>query len=142
MSDPRRIPAESEGALAPDALGKVESSKDVVLIGPPTADGEGVHVLRARDERIETGELRALREGKPITGEVVTLKPREGQPRICDVTESIATRPRAQEPARLQQPARLPAPAGPRKGPAQVASEAYRDGWEGIFGASRPSTLN
>ena len=24
--------------------------KDVVLLGPPTADGDGVHVLRARDD--------------------------------------------------------------------------------------------
>lgn len=87
-----------------------------MLVGPPTEDGAGFHVLRARDERLEAGELRALQEGKPIAGEVVSLKPRANDPRICDVTSSFA-------------------PAGPagRKGPAQVATDRYRDRWEEIF---------
>src|SRR4051794_12047709 len=73
----------SPGPAAPPA-----PSTDVVLLGPPTADGAGVHVIRARDAQIETGELRALAEGKPITGEIVSLRPRESNARICDVTES------------------------------------------------------
>ena len=89
-----------------------------MLLGPPTADGAGVHVIRARDEHIETGELRALQEGKPISGEVITLTPRESNPRVCDVTESFSS-----------------AGAGARaKGPAKVATEAYRQGWDEIFG--------
>lgn len=28
-------------------------------------------------------------------------------------------------------------PIAPRQGPAQVATPAYRDGWEGVFGAKR-----
>lgn len=91
---------------------------DVVLLGPPTADGAGVHVLRARDTRIEAGELRALQEGRPITGEVVTLKPRESNPQLCDVTASYSP----------------PAQLG-HKGPAKVATRAYREGWDEIFGA-------
>ena len=91
---------------------------DVVLLGPPTADGAGVHVLRARDERIEAGELRALQEGRPISGEVLTLKPRESNPHLCDVTASYAP----------------PAQLG-HKGPAKVATQAYRKGWDEIFGA-------
>src|SRR5689334_17627279 len=63
-------------------------AKDVVLLGPPTDDGHGVHVLRARDQRLEAGELRNLEEGQPITGEVVSLAPRKNNPRICDVRES------------------------------------------------------
>jgi hypothetical protein len=105
---------------------------DVVLLGPPTADGDGVHVLRAREQRLEAGELRALREGRPVTGEIVTLAPREDNPRICDVKESI------------QVPG--PTPRGSMKGPAQVASHAYREGWEEIFGPTSdrppPKTLN
>jgi hypothetical protein len=99
---------------------------DVVLLGPPTADGAGLHVVRAREERLETGELRALREGKPIVGEIVSLKPREENPRICDVESSYKA------------PEAAPA-ATTGKGPAQVATQAYRDNWEDIF---RKETLN
>lgn len=105
------------------------SAKDVVLLGPPTADGAGVHVIRAREERIETGELRALQEGKPIVGEIVTLKPRDGSPRVCDVTDSYAP-----PGARVSHAA----PLG-HKGPAKVATDAYREGWDEIFGP-KPKT--
>ncbi|HVJ91267.1 MAG TPA: hypothetical protein VM580_15795 [Labilithrix sp.] len=102
---------------------------DVVVLGPPTADGNGVHVLRARDERIEAGELRNLEEGRSITGEIVTLAPRADNPRVCDVKESYA--PNA---------AGAP-PAAKTKGPAQVATQAYRDNWEEVF-ARRPRTAD
>ncbi len=100
------------------AVAKDESTTDVVVLGPPTADGAGVHVLRARDEKLEAGELRALQEGRPITGEVVTLTPRKGNPRVCDVTDSY----------------RPPALAAAHKGPANVATDAYREGWDEVFG--------
>jgi hypothetical protein len=102
--------------------------EDVVILGPPTADGAGVQVLRARDEKVEVGELRALEEGRPIHGEVVTLAPRKDNPRVCDVKDSY----------------RAPAATGPalaltHKGPAKVATEAYRDGWDEIFGKKPPA---
>ena len=103
------------------------SKTDVVVLGPPTADGGGVHVLRARDERIEAGELRNLEEGRPITGEVLTLAPRNDNPRVCDVKESYA--PNAAN--------ALAAPQAKAKGPAQVATQAYRDNWDEVF-ARRP----
>jgi hypothetical protein len=117
-------------AVAKDAV--TTSSSDVVLIGPPTADGGGVHVLRARNERIEAGELRGVQEGKPLTGEIVTLKPRDGNARICDVTDSYVS------------PAQVTAPALGHKGPARVATAAYRDGWDSIFGAKStpPAAVN
>ena len=104
-----------------DMLLRETAAKDVVLLGPPTADGAGVHVIRARHERIEVGELRALQEGRPIVGEIVTLTPREANPRVCDVTESYS--PSAAQPAQLG-----------HKGPANVATDAYREGWDEIFG--------
>lgn len=97
---------------------------DVVVLGPPTADGGGVHVIRARDERLETGELRNLEEGRPIAGEVLTLAPRKNNPRICDVKESYS-------------PNAPGAPPPKSKGPAQVATEAYRENWDEVF-ARRP----
>jgi hypothetical protein len=124
-------------ASAPPAAAK-KPSKDVVLLGPPTADGAGLHVLRARDERLEAGELRAFEEGKPIVGEIVTLRPREDNARVCDVTDSYAPPPPATA-------AHADAQLG-HKGPAKVASPAYREGWDEIFGAKKktppPSSLN
>ena len=98
-------------------------AKDVVLLGPPTADGDGVHVLRARDEKVEAGELRALVEGRPIVGEIVSLAPRKDDPRVCDVRESW----------------KPPPSSPPKKGPAQVASQAYREGWDEIFEKPKPN---
>lgn len=133
----RERSAPSEGstsqarAEATQATGTTETKgQDVVILGPPTSDGQGVHVLRARNERLEAGELRALRDGQPVTGEVVSLAPRKDMPRVCDVKESWSAEGHA--------------PSGPpsaptHKGPAQVATAAYRDGWDQIFGA-RPRT--
>ena len=103
---------------------------DVVLLGPPTADGSGVHVLRARDERIEAGELRNLEEGRPVTGEVLSLAPRKDNPRICDVKDSYS----ASSGAVASLPPKV-------KGPAQVATQAYRDNWEEVFARRPPSSM-
>ncbi|HSO34787.1 MAG TPA: hypothetical protein VLT33_19770 [Labilithrix sp.] len=110
--------------VAAPAAPAAAPATDVVLLGPPTADGAGVHVIRARDERIEAGELRAIQEGRPIVGEIVTLKPRESNPHICDVTDSFSVQAASPAP---------PAQLG-HKGPAKVATRAYREGWDEIFG--------
>lgn len=113
----------------PDESDKpAKPARDVVLLGPPTADGDGVHILRAREERLEAGELRNVVEGKPISGELVTLQPRKDNPRVCDVTESFKPN----------------APAAPPrgKGPAQVATKAYRDNWDEVFAARKRADLN
>lgn len=115
--------------MSEDEKPKATGSPDVVLLGPPTADGAGVHVIRAREERIETGELRNVEEGRPITGELVALKPRKDNPRVCDVTDSY--RPPANDAA----PAKT-------KGPAQVATKAYRDNWDEVFATRKRADLN
>ncbi len=108
------MPDDGQPAAKPD---------DVVLLGGPTDDGEGIRVLRARAERVEMGEVRPMKEGKPFTGggEVVKLVPRPKSPRVCDV-EVLA---------RVSAPSDV---AGARVGPAQVATREYRDSWERIFG--------
>jgi len=103
--------------------------EDVLLLHSPTEDGEGIRVLRARENRIETGEVRAMKEGKPLVGgEIVKLAPREGAPQVCDV-----------EVVQKLEPVR----DGVRDStkPAQVATRAYRDSWDRIFGADE-KTLN
>jgi hypothetical protein len=93
-----------------------QKKDDVVLLHSPTADGEGIRVLRARDNRLEAGEVRPLREGKPLhqNAELVTLKPRESAPFVCDVESSTAI-------------------GVPASGPPQIATKAYRESWERIF---------
>jgi hypothetical protein len=94
---------------------------DVALLGDRTDDGEGVRTLRLQPGRATLGELRPMKEGKPIHGDVVSLKPREDQPGAYDVDVKVAA----------------PAPA-PKSGPAQVATAAYRSSWTRIF--ERPGT--
>jgi hypothetical protein len=108
-----------------------EKHPDVVLLQGPTEDGEGIRVLRARENRLETGEVRPMKEGQPLlSGEVVKLMPRPDT-RVCDV--QVLAKIGAGDAAK---PAQL--------GPAQVATREYRESWDRIFGepAKREALLN
>lgn len=84
----------------------------------------GTHILRRRSETspVEAGVLRPLREGKPIDGEVVSLTPRRDAPLLFDVKSELPD----------PHPTRAPG-----EGPVQVASDAYRKGWDAIWGRRR-----
>jgi hypothetical protein len=87
-------------------------------------DEQGTHVLRRRsdDAPVEAGILRPLQSGKPIDGEVVSLSPRKDAPLLFDVKSELPS----------------PYPARPTSdGPAQVATEAYRKGWDAMWGRRR-----
>jgi hypothetical protein len=101
---------------------KDDRDADVVILNGPTEDGRGVRVLRARTGNLEVGEVRPLVEGKPLQGEVVTLRPRPDDPQVCDVKVELAP------------PAPKEAGAPTKAGPAQVATDIYRDNWEATFG--------
>ena len=119
--------------MKPDKPEKPEASdkRDVALIHGRTADGEGLRILRQREERLELGEVRPLKEGRPIQGEVVSLKPRPNFPLLCDVSVELEAR---EAPSPRREPER-------KSGPAQVATDTYRENWEAVF--SRPrSALN
>lgn len=106
---------------------KEEDPFDIALLGGKTEDGGGVQVVRLRPEGASIGEVRPLQEGRPIHGEVVQLKPREGAPWVCDVDVAV----------QAQQPAPPSLPSAERHGPAQVATATYRDNWERIFGRKK-----
>lgn len=99
-------------------------------------DVDGVHILRRRSEEspIETGLLRPLREGKPIDGEVVSLTQRRDVPLLFDVKSEFGG---PAQPATADAPERLTG-----DGPAQVSSEAYRRGWDAVWGHRSDRTLN
>lgn len=94
--------------------------EDVILPHARTDDGEGLHVLRKRGETIEVGTIRAMREGQPLHGELVSLAHREGTP-LFDVSVLHDARP-----------------ASARGRPPKVATRAFRDGWDRIFSKEDP----
>jgi hypothetical protein len=102
--------------------------KDTLLIHGVSADGETMAVLRAREDRVEAGVLRAVKEGQPFgSGEVLKLTPRPDFPLLCDVE--------------VQVPAHVvnasggsdSAPQASLGRPAQVATDAYRENWDAIW---------
>jgi hypothetical protein len=94
--------------------------EDVVFVHSPAEGGEGYRVIRKRDDVVEMGEIRSVQEGRPLHGDLVKLRPRKEHDRLFDV-ETILTREEA-------------GTARPHAGPAQVATDAYRENWEAIFG--------
>ncbi len=126
----RKKPAEDQGSSPPVAS---PPAPDVALVHGVTSDGEGLKILRERGDRLELGAIRPLREGVPITGEVVTLRPRPNFPAICDVETHY-------KPTEEASDRREPAPPSvvQRTGPAQVATDEYRRNWDAIW--SRPAT--
>jgi hypothetical protein len=96
--------------------------QDVVMIHSPTNEGDGYNVLRLRESAIEVGQIRNLREGAPVHGDVVKLVPRKEHERLFDV-EVLVEGPKQAE-----------AEARGRTGPAQVTTDAYRANWDAIFG--------
>ena len=85
-------------------------------------DEHGLHILRRRSEDapVEAAVLQPLTEGRPITGEVISMRPRRDFPFLFDAKTEleapVATFERA------------------TTGPAQVASNSYRSGWDAIWG--------
>jgi hypothetical protein len=90
-------------------------------------DEHGLHILRRRGEDgpIEAGIVQPLEEGKPISGEVISMRRRKDVPFLFDVTTEVET-PSAEPPA---------------NGPAQVATDSYRRGWDAIWGRRQRSTV-
>jgi hypothetical protein len=103
---------------------------DIALVFGRNQDG--LHIIRRRDENapLEAGLLQPLVEGRPITGELISMKAREDVPFLFDVKSE------------------LPAPeTKATPGPSQVATDSYRKGWDAIWGgrqrpSSRRSNLN
>ena len=93
-------------------------------------------MIRRRGDTLEAGALRPVVEGAPVHGEVVALRPRQEFPLLCDVDVLY-------EPAAAAKPAEPAAPrASRRKGPAQVATDVYRDNWDSIWSRKKSDALN
>lgn len=115
--------------------------RDIALIVGRTEDNQGFQVLRKRgdDSPPEFGEIHPLKEGKPISGEVVSLSPRPEFPLAFDVKTEVANDDATRSAGGVPDDRRLT-----NDGPAQVATPAYRKGWDMIYGtktgtAERPN---
>jgi hypothetical protein len=112
--------------------------KDLLLVKGPTDDGAGVHVVRARPERLELGTMRPLEDGRPIEGEVVRVNQHPQCPFVYEVETEFSTQTSGDQAATPAADApKVPAakPAAPSRtaGPPKVASEAYRRNWDAIW---------
>jgi hypothetical protein len=115
------------------------SSQDANPTAPPSGDiamvfgkdANGVHILRRRSQEapIEAGLLRPMREGRPIQGEVVSLTQRQDLPMIYDVRSEFGAPTEVED-------------RQTGDGPARVASDAYRKGWDAVWGRRRDSSVN
>ena len=126
MSDDQQRQPPEPATAEPSA----PASSDVVLIHNVSADGKRIDVLRYRNERVEHGALRPVQQGQPVHGELVRLRPRPDFPLLCDVSVELAA-PKAAPPT--------DSPSLPRKGPAQVATERYRNNWDRIWKRDLPN---
>lgn len=116
--------ADSDGTPKAPSPPKAAASDDVVLVHGRTEDGKGLEVLRKKGEELSAGQIRPVEDGKPITGDLVRLRPRPQMPLLCDVdVEYEAPRPPKTEP-----------------GPARVSTTAYRKGWDRMWGRRRKSS--
>jgi len=138
-SNPAPTPPAPPGQAAAkiDDSGSASAHKDVVLIQGLTEDKKGLKVLRARNDGVEVGEVRPLTHGQSITSDVVRLKPRKEAPYICDVETELAVN---------ELPGRALSTTKERSGPAQVATQKYRENWDTIWASAAttrdPSKLN
>jgi len=106
-------------------------------------DADGVHILRRRSEEapLEAGLLRPMREGQPISGEVITLKQRADVPLFYDVKTEFGGPEEAEAP-QVQPKAKGEAKLPGEGRPAQVSSDAYRKGWDAVWGRRRDRSVN
>lgn len=97
---------------------------DTLLLGPVVSDnGTRACIRHLPDHRVGVGFMRPLRDGQPIHGgEVVSLKHVE-ENRYAVTSLYGSPVPHEDTPA-----------ADEAQGPARVTTEAYREGWDRIFG--------
>jgi hypothetical protein len=117
---------------------KPSPPKDFAILHGPTEDGEGARMLRFKAGEVYAGEVRPLREGKPIgQHEVVRLRRLGEHPALCEVEVLHSPAAGTDAPSAANEPAAEASTAGQNKshGPARVANDSYRRNWNTVFGA-------
>ena len=125
----------SSAPKANKSLAKSKIKQDMLLIHGVSEDGEAYDVIRRRDDSLELGQVRALKEGQPVHGEVVRLTPRKDTPLVYDVKVEVPDPSKPRPTDTLASPESVAS----LNGPAQVATEAYRQNWDLIWARSKRS---
>ena len=100
------------------------SGDKALVLGKVGDKGFAIVRKRSDDAPLEAGVVRPMREGEPIHGELVSLTRATDEAPVFDVKVHYDGRPKPTTDT-----------ASTRKGPARVASEAFRDGWDAVFSA-------
>jgi hypothetical protein len=129
MSDAKlpRPPRSKTRARKPEPDKAKKPAPDFAILGGPTEDGEGTHLVRFRDGSISAGELRPVKEGESVTHrELVRLHPVDAERRVMriETLHSPEALPRESQTPSLSRPAR-------------VSNERYRKNYDAIFDAKR-----
>lgn len=113
-------------------MDETDRVEDVALILGPDEERKALRVLRKRNHAVEAALVRPVEPERPLMGDLVRLKPRPGIPVLCDVETLYEFRPSS--PTDEEATSRSPG----HSGPARVTSDAYRRGWDRIFGRRDP----
>lgn len=100
----------------------MKKDRDYLILGPQTETGQAC-VRHLPDHSLRVGVLRAVKDGENVAGhggELVMIKPAE------DGTYDVESFHNSSEEGSDETQAH---------GPAQVATDEYRMGWDRIFGA-------
>lgn len=95
-----------------------EKTKDWAILGPSTKNGNLAIIANDSEKRIEIGEFRVVPKGKSLNmmgGDVIRLTGRKNDNKLDVEYLYKSTKTDSQ-------------------GPPLISSEAYRDGWESIWG--------
>ncbi len=97
-------------------------AKDVVTIGPDLGGGIHPAVRHDANHQVSLGMLHVLKDGEPLRDDTLILQ-KNGEGSEYDVVAEVSAKGEVTE---------------SRGGPAMVATKAYRNGWENIFGKKQP----
>ena len=98
-----------------------------MILGPDLGDGSRPCVRHLPDHRVQTGVVQPLKDGQSLNGYDEVLAVKYDQQHGDFEVQSVYD-PRQASPA-LE--------SAPSKGPAKVTSNAYRAGYDRIFGAKQ-----
>ncbi len=122
----KKVSDAKANATTSEKRGDTSASKkadDVALVVGASKDASQVAVLRKKGDEVSAAVLQAPEAGQPVTGDLVSLRPREDSP-LFDV-ETVYEAPKGGE------------TASKGTGHSRPATDQYRKGWDRIFKKKR-----
>ncbi len=100
---------------------KLDPKRDFVVLGPQVNDRTQACVRHTSSNEVRPGLIRTIQEGEAISGAGDLVQLRDAGDGTYDVTVVLGE-------------SGSPSEGASHSGPAQVATDEYRDGWTRIFG--------